>query len=192
MWRLGTGLAAAVLLVNGMALAETGPKLIPSRDVDITYRVTKPNEPAFKWRVRWKADTEMERVDGPGDSVVIVDHKTHDETLLNSKARTYVKVEAPSDNILDQAPDVPPVSQGQARVAGLACTDWAWSDQADQQQHTICVTDDGVRLRETVDGKTVLLAKSVKYRKLKEGTFEIPNSYEPSLSPGGPQGTSTD
>ncbi|HEX2941288.1 MAG TPA: DUF4412 domain-containing protein [Rhodopila sp.] len=187
-----TGLVAALLLVSGIAQAETGPKLIPTRDVDITYRVTRPNEQPFKWRVRWNAGSAMERVDGPGGSVVLVNHKTHDETLLNSKTRTYVKVDVPSDNLLDQAPDAPVTRQGNSRIAGLSCTDWAWTDNDDQQPHTICVTEDGVRLREIIAGKTVMLAKSVKYRKLKGKMFEIPSDYEPSLSPSGAQGTSTD
>lgn len=186
MWRAVTGMALAILLLNGVASAEPGPKLIPDRDVDITYRRTPPDEPAFNQRVRWQAGTQLERVDGPRNSVVIIDHRTHYETLLRRDTRSYLKLAVPAGGVLDPTPDVSWINKGQARVAGLPCTEWQWTSQEDDEGHSLCITDDGVLLRERVDGRTVLQARSVKYRKLNPGTFAVPDNYEPSLIPGGP------
>ena len=92
----------------------------------------------------------------------------------------------PVGSVLDPTPDVSWISKGQARIAGLHCTEWQWTSHEDDEGHSVCITDDGVLLRERVDGRTVLQARSVKYRKLKPDTFAVPDNYEPSLIPGGP------
>ena len=107
MWRAGTGLALAVSLLSGTASAGIGPKLIPDRDVDITYRVSRPDDPVFSRRVRWQANSQLERVDGPGNAVVIVDHRTHYETLLRSETHSYLKIAVPPDSVLDPNPTFP-------------------------------------------------------------------------------------
>ena len=185
MRRAGTGMALAVMLLSEVPSAQAGPKLIPDRDVDIGYRVSMPDEPAFNRRVRWQASSQLERVDGPGNAIVIMDHRTHYETLLRSENRTYLKIRVPPDGILDPSPDVPRTSTGQAKIAGLPCTEWNWTTPEDQKPLSICVTDDGVLLRERMDGHIVIQATSVHYRKLKPSTFAVPDNFEPSLAPGG-------
>lgn len=179
-------LALAACLSAGAALAPAGPSLIPSRDVDITYRVTLPNEAAFTRRVRWQAGTGLERVDEPGDEVSIIDHKTGYETLLRRRSHSFLKIALPSDSPLNPNPNVPRARSGQARVAGLSCTEWTWTDHEDGTTRSICVTDDGALLRETVDGHVVVRAKSVDYHKMKAAIFRVPESYEPALAPDGP------
>jgi hypothetical protein len=178
-----TGLALSLL--NGVASAETGPQLIPSRDVDITYRVSKPNAPTFSRRVRWQASTQLEREDGPGNTIIMVDHKAREQTLLRPETQSFLRVELPRDSALDQEPTGSPTRKGQMRIAGLSCTEWEWTDRGDGKSHRLCVTEDGVLLRETVDGRTVLQAKSVHYRKTKTSTFAVPTNYKPSLAPTG-------
>jgi hypothetical protein len=186
MWRAVTGVMLAALLSHVVASAEPGPKLIPDRDVDITYRVNPADEPAFNQRVRWQGDTHLERVDGPRSATVIVDHTTHYEILLRPETHSYLKLAVPAGSNLYPNADIARTNKGQAWVAGLPCTEWEWTAHEDNKTHSLCVTDDGVLLRETADGHIMLQAKSVKYRKLKPAIFTVPDNYEPSLIPAGP------
>jgi len=70
-------------------------------------------------------------------------------------------------------------------VAGLNCVDWSWT--VDTETHTACLTPDGVLLRLTVDGKTVMQAISVKYGRQSADLFQVPAGYQPAIAPeGGP------
>ncbi|MGA2128122.1 MAG: hypothetical protein ABSG76_18460 [Xanthobacteraceae bacterium] len=62
-------------------------------------------------------------------------------------------------------------------MAGLGCTDWSWTENG--QTRTLCVTPDGVLLRSTVDGKTVVQALSVSYHQQSADLFEVPRGYAP-------------
>jgi hypothetical protein len=52
-------------LLIGKAGAEEPTRLLPARDVDITYDVTLPSQSRVRERVRWLAGEQLERVDGP-------------------------------------------------------------------------------------------------------------------------------
>ncbi len=71
---------------------------------------------------------------------------------------------------------------GDSVVAGQACTEWSWTEDA--ATHTVCGTRDGVLLRLVVDGKTVIEANSVNYRQQPAEVFEVPADYAPTLEPG--------
>ena len=178
----------AGLLATSSAWGQNAPKLIPDQDVEIKYRVTRQDQPAFNRRVRWNAARALERADVPGNSVVSVDHNSLDETLLRSDTHSYLKIEVPKGSALYPDPDLQRTTGEQATVAGLTCTEWNWTGPNDGRPRSICVTDGGVLLRVTVDGHVVILAKSVRYHKIKPAIFEIPNNYVPSLAPDGPQG----
>ena len=69
-------------------------------------------------------------------------------------------------------------------VAGLHCTDWSWTEDAEAQ--TVCLTPDGVMLRLVVDGKTVMQALSVKYDRQPVELFRVQaRTGTPALAPGG-------
>jgi hypothetical protein len=82
----------ALLLVGSTVRAEE-PQLLPTRDVDVTYDVTRPKEPKIRERRRWLADEHLERVDGPDKSSTIFDVDKGEFTLLNPKTRTFRKLE---------------------------------------------------------------------------------------------------
>jgi hypothetical protein len=80
---------AIVLLVLGSPLhANERPQLVPSRDVDITYEVSKPEQRAIRERVRWLASERLERIDGSDKSVTIIDRNGGEVTLLTPRTRT--------------------------------------------------------------------------------------------------------
>jgi hypothetical protein len=175
--------AALALLVWSPLEAQTQPQLVPTRDVDITYTVTRAHGPAVRERVRWSAAEHLERVDGPDRSTTIFDRKSSEITLLIPGSRTYRKLEGARMLPIEPEKDAILTRGGEAKVAGLGCTDWSWTENG--QTRTACVTPDGVLLRSTVDGKTVVQALSVSYHQQSADLFEVPRGYAPALAPEG-------
>lgn len=179
-------LALSILLLGGvLARSEEAPQLRPSRDVDITYDVTRTNQPKIRERVRWLASQHLQRVDGPDKSTTIFDRNNNDLTLLIPRSRTYRKLEGEHRQPPEPGTGVKLKRGGDATVAGLHCTEWTWT--VDVETHTVCLTADGVLLRLIIDGKTVMQARSVTYARQPPELFEIPKDYTPALAPeGGP------
>ncbi len=177
--------ALALLLVGSSPRAAEQPQLVPTRDVDITYDVTRPQQPKIRERVRWSASEHLERVDGPKKSTSIFNRKANEITLIDGASRTYRQLEgAPRWPIEPEEGAV--LKRGpQSVVAGLHCIDWSWTE--DEETHTVCATADGVLLRLVVNGKTTVEARSVSYRHQPPELFEVPPNYAPALAPeGGP------
>jgi hypothetical protein len=186
----GMGLARSALattlvmvLSGGAAVAAEPPQLLPTRDVDIVYRITRPQQPKINEHVRWSAAQHRERVEGPDGSATIFDRDNHEITLISPKTRTYRQLEGEPREPVEPDKDAVLTRGGESKVAGLACTDWSWVD--DGGTHTVCATPDGVVLRLAVNGKIRVEARSVTYRKQKPDLFEVPPGYSPALAPEG-------
>jgi hypothetical protein len=179
--------ALALLLLGSPPRAEERPQLSPTRDVDITYKITQQRQKPITERVRWSAGEHLERVDGPNKSTSIFDHNARVDTLLNGASRTYRKLENAPRQLLEPEPGAALKRGNDSVVAGLPCTDWSWTE--DVEKHTVCVTADGVVLRLVIDeSKTVMEARSVHYAPQSAELFRVPPSYAPALAPegGGP------
>ena len=179
--------ALTLLLLGSPPRAEEQPQLSPTRDVDITYKITQQRQKPITERVRWSAGEQLERVDGPNKSSSIFDHNARVDTLLNGASRTYRKLENAPRQLLEPEPGAVLKRGSDAVVAGLPCTDWSWTE--DVEKHTVCVTADGVVLRLVIDeSKTVMEARSVRYASQPAELFRVPPSYAPALAPegGGP------
>lgn len=177
-------MAVLVVLLAGLASrAEEQPKLLPTRDVDVRYDVTRPQQPKVRERVRWLAGEHLERVDASGRSTSIFDRDAHVVTLLTPATRTFRKLDQAPRRPLEPEPDAALQRGAEAVVAGLPCTDWSWVE--DGEKHTVCATADGVILRLIVDGQTFIEARSVKYGPQKADLFRVPANYTPALAPEG-------
>jgi len=177
-------IAVLIVLLTGPACrAEEQPKLVPTRDVDVRYDVTRPQQPKVRERVRWLAGEHLERVDASGRSTSIFDRDAHVVTLLTPATRTFRKLDKAPRRPSEPEPDALLKRGGEAVVAGLACTDWSWTE--DGETHSVCVTADGVMLRLVVDGQTLIEARSVKYASQKADLFRVPANYTPALAPEG-------
>lgn len=178
-------LAALALLLAGPAPeAEEQPQLLPTRDVDISYDVTRPEQSKkIRERVRWLAGGHLQRIDGPDRSTTILDHSANEITLLTPARRTYRKLAGAPRRPLDPEPGTALKRGDEAIVAGLHCVDWSWTE--DVEAHTVCVTADGVLLRLVVDGKTIKEARSVNYARQGPELFQVPPGYTPALAPDG-------
>jgi hypothetical protein len=171
------------MLRSPVLAGDQTPPLLPTRDVDISYDVTRPQQPQIRERVRWLAAQRLQRVDGPDKSTTIFDHDKKEITLLSPKSRTYRKLEG--------TPRRPPEPEAGAElrrgstvvIAGLSCTDWSWTQDA--ETHTVCTTLDGVLLRLVIDGRTVMQARSVSFGPQAPPLFQIPRDYTPALAPEG-------
>ncbi len=173
-----------VLLVGCPSWADETPQLQPTRDVDISYDVTRPQQPKIRERVRWLAAEHLERVDGPDKSTTIFDRSADEITLLMPASRSYRKLVG-----VARRPPAPEAGAVLKRgdvvvVAGLHCTDWSWTGE-DLIVHVVCLTPDGVLLRLVIDGQTIMQARSVSYGSQRAELFQVPPDYTPALAPEG-------
>ncbi len=184
-WRqFGSAFCVAVLVFGYVAAAaEERPRLVPSRDVDIRYDVTRPQKPKVRQRVRWLAAEGLERVDVSGRSTSIFEHDAHAVTLLTPATRTFRKLDHLPRRPLEPEQGAALTRGADAVIAGLSCTDWSWVE--DGEKHTVCATADGVILRLVVDGQTFMEARSVKYAPQRIDLFRVPANYTPALAPEG-------
>lgn len=173
----------ALLLVGSAPRADEWPQLFPMRDVDITYDVTRPQEPKIRERVRWLASEGLERIDGSDKSSTIFDRDAHEITLITPANRTYRKLEGEQGRPPVPEPGTSFKRGNEAVIAGLRCVDWSWTDGV--ETHTVCATADGVLLRHVVDGQTVRQARSVSYGPQPAELFQVPPDYTPALAPEG-------
>ena len=137
---LQMNLARYILLVAALSLLAVGsplrsdeqqPQTTPTRDVDITYQITRPGQPVIVERRRWLASQQLRRVDGPDNYTTIFDQNTGEFTLLNAANHTYRKLEG-----LPRKPMLPQkgtkLKRGsESRIAGLNCIDWFWIDDTE-------------------------------------------------------------
>ncbi len=184
--RLGITGAVLSLLTATAAFAQSRPQLIPTRDVDVTYRVTQAGR-TLEERVRWLAAEQIQRVDSSGPVYMIVDHKTRRLTLVNTARRTVLAMAAPRQSPLDPAGDAAFGNAGQASVVGLPCTQWRMPAGGEKQ---LCVTDDGVMLRAQDAGTTVAEATMVRYGQADPASFQVPADFQnvppPAAAPAPP------
>jgi hypothetical protein len=181
-----TVVLALLLVESPLCAEEQPPQELPTRDVDINYQITRPDQPTIIQRRRWLASERLVRVDGSDKSATIYDRKAHEITVLNLANRTYLKLEGAPRLPLDPEKGEALTRGGEFVVAGLHCTDWSWTE--DVETHTVCLTPDGVLLRLVVDGKTVMQALSVKYGPQPAELFQVPPGYTPALASGGDPG----
>lgn len=183
---LPTVVLAVLLLGSSLPAEEQQPRELPTRDVDISYQITRPHQSTIIQRRRWLASERLVRVDGPDKSASIYNRDAHEITVLNRANRTYLKLDGAPRLPLDPEKGEVLTRGGESVVAGLHCVDWSWTE--DVETHTVCVTPDGVLLRLVVDGKTVMQALSVKYDRQPAELFQVPPGYTPALASGGDPG----
>ena len=164
------------VLVAHPALAQERPLLVPSRDVDIIYRVAGPDGP-LEQRLRWGVGIAKLRVDPPSPGVFLVlDLAAHRLATVRESDRTVLEVPSAATMLPGAASGGTFIRRGTAEVAGLACTQWATIDNGGHPT-LICVTEEGVLLRAAGDGRVLALATAVRYAPQGEAVFRIPADF---------------
>jgi len=122
------------LLAGSGSRAEEQPELLPTRDVDVRYDVTRPQQPKVRERVRWLAGERLERVDASGRSTSIFDRDAHVVTLLTPATRTFRKLDKAPRRPSEPEPGAALQRGAEAVVAGLPCTDWSWIEDGEKHR----------------------------------------------------------
>ena len=111
-------LVLALLLVGALAAADEQPKLLPTRDVEISYDVTRPQKPKVRERVRWLAAEHLERVDASGRATTILTTRPMRLRLLTPATRTFRKLDQAPRRPLEPEPG-PRLSAAPRRSSGI-------------------------------------------------------------------------
>jgi len=187
----GSVLALGLSVVSAAAQTEQ-PRLRPTADVDVTYRVTGPGAtPDGGWleqRVRWLASAQALRIDPPTKGFhVIIDYLAGRMSVVREVDRSVMEMAAPAGmaGLPGAAASAVYTRRGEDRVAGVSCTDWETADR--QGQRTLaCITADGVLLRARVGDRTLVSAIAVRYAPQDPAAFQIPPDYTRRKAGAGP------
>lgn len=171
-------LALSALLLATPALAADRPPTIPQRDVDVVYQVAQPAQggPVLTQRMRWSVASGLLRVDPPSPGLyMIVDYPAKRMSVVKPADQAVLDIPTAGPG-LPGAPAGTYTAQGSAVVAGLACTDWQTLDGAGQAT-VLCLTADGVMLRASQQGRTLLEATAVTYGRQDPAAFVPPAGF---------------
>ena len=155
-------LALALCLIATSALALDRPRIPPGVDAAVTYRTEGAADTVIPGgagrgpiRLFWSAATKRLRLEAEGrPQYLLLDIPGVEAHLLDTGLRSAVTLpikEREIDAILLTGAAM--TRRGDARIAGLACTDWAVHPP--RGEGTVCLTPNGVPLRAegTIDGK---------------------------------------
>jgi hypothetical protein len=186
--RISLGAAMLLLpLAAAPARSQDRPQTLPSRDVDITYRLGQINPATapgiIEQRMRWDVTGGRLRVDPPTPGLyVILDTRNHhmttgreaDHAVLELDGMGGANAPVPGSPPVDNG--IPFIREGESRIASLTCTEWETKDLAGAPA-LVCITDDGVLLRAVTAGRTVLEATKVTYGPIDPSVFQVPANY---------------
>ena len=201
-WRaalLPLALLPGVPLCPGSASAQRPDKpfVVPQRDVDVLYAIpaagglasaadaAATGGTAVGQRVRFSVDPARQRVDPPGSGTfMITDYAAGRLTVVQPQRRTAIVLPAPGPVL---APHGVRASGAYARlgdrvVAGTPCTDWSTPDGAGTPS-VVCLTDDGVMLRASQNGRVLLQAVRVTFAPQPAAVFAVPDGFRTEAAP---------
>lgn len=181
-------LAAVMAIALSLpAQAQEAPRLFPSRDVAVTYRVMSGG-PMQEIAIAWAAAARLMRIELPGMGYTIADF---------AGQKGFMVMQMPQPMVMDI-----PMAQAAAhmraletarftrlgadRVAGIACTNWR--HESSQGSGTGCFTDDGVMLRSQGAAQGMqggLEALNVTYGAQDVARFQRPAGAPSMQMPGG-------
>lgn len=173
-------LALGALLHAAAATAAERPPEMPTRDVDVTYRMAapRPDAPPLAQRMRWDVADRRLRVDPPSAGLyMIVDYGARRMSLVRGADRKVLDMEAGGRRLPGENAGAGFTRLGTAEVAGMGCTLWRTTDSAGQPVEA-CITADGVLLRARREGHTLVEAVSVAYGHQDPAIFAIPAGYQ--------------
>ena len=184
--RAALAFGGALAALPAVARAEDRPRIQPSRDVAVTYRVegdaasAVPGGIPGALRLSWDAAGQRLRAEPEGRTqAVIVDLRAHSVQMMDTVLRSAFTLPVRDADLEPLTLDGARLTRrGEEVVAGLPCTDWAV--QSPRGAGTVCLTADGVTLRAAgeVDGRRgAFTASSVSYGPQREGLFRVPPDY---------------
>jgi len=162
------------------------PRLVPTRDVTVTYILTRRDRGTLDVLVNIEAGGDRLRISSQELPVALVlDRRVGKGTILLPMLKAYQDIHL-GFNMTDAAlRGVHFDRQGRDRVAGRLCTNWT-AHARDGQAHA-CITDDGVILRgaaEDSHGEVgQVVATNVRYAPLSPELFIRPDGFTSQTLP---------
>ena len=183
---LHAALLAACLTLPSAVAAESTPRVLPSRDVAVTYRLAGPAADALpggapgELRRAWDAGGERLRAEADGRAqTAMVDLRAGAASIVDGRMRTALALPVREADVAALTLRGARLTRrGQEVVAGLPCTTYAVTAQ--RGTGTVCLTDDGVALsgQGVVNGRNgSFTATSVAYGAQPDSLFRVPAGY---------------
>ena len=172
-----TALAALTCLYAAPAAAQAAaqdrPPVLPTRDVDVTYRSEQGGQ-VLEQRSRFSTQAQRMRVDAPTPGVyTIMDYRNHVLAFVSDADRASLETATPPT-----PPQAPAYQRrGAAQIAGLACTEWEVRDSTGHAALT-CFTPDGVMLRARRGDQVLAIATRVAFAPMDPALFSVPATYQ--------------
>jgi len=176
-------LVALLLLTPIVAWADPRPATVPTRDVDVTYEMLRPNgtggEQLLTERMRWDVAHGRMRVDPPTTGVyVLLDMQSHRMLAVREAEHDYVDMKSGDATTMPGVGRNAPFHRlGTGTVAGVGCVEWDTRDSSGQPV-LVCLTSDGVLLRARDVSHTLIEARRVTYAPAEPGTFDPPSGFQ--------------
>jgi hypothetical protein len=157
------------------------PRLVPVRDVTVTYTVHPRDHAPIDVRVSIAAGGALLRITAEDlPTAFLVDRRAHLATILVPMLKMFTTVKIgeydPQDTVLRGAQFE---RHGTEMIAGRACTDW--TALSAQGSAAACITEDGVILRGRAANHHgelgTVMASTVVYGKLPPQLFERPPGF---------------
>lgn len=173
---------AALIVLAAPALADERPVIRPTRDVDVTYVATVGGT-AVKQRTRTAANAGLVRIDTPSPGLYMIVHRdAHTMDMVSQADRGVIQLPYDPARAGGAAENATYRRLGTDTVDGLACTEWATTDNAGRAV-AACFTADGVLLRARAGATTLVQATAVIYGPLAPSIFTIPADYTRRAAP---------
>jgi hypothetical protein len=172
-------------LALALAAAAPAPRLVPARDVTVSYEVRPHGHAPLAVRVAIAAGGERLRIIGDElPTSFLVNRDTETAAIVLPMLKTYTRVSIarydPAQTVLRGAD----FTRGRRdTIAGLGCTHW--QAHSAHGSADACITADGVILDGTVTsdrkgGFGEVRALRVEYGKLPAEIFAVPSNYTES------------
>lgn len=181
---------ALAMALPAMAAAQDAPRMTPSRDVAVTYRITADGGPqSVRWS--WLTGQQLMRMDvdgGPG--WLLLNMRDQSAVMVMEAQRMAMRL--PREQAAMMHPDSLRAGArftrvGTATVAGVGCT--TWRVDSPEGSGEACITEDGVLLRgRGGQGQGQLEATEVRYGGLDAGRFRVPDGIRVMEMPAGVPG----
>lgn len=178
MRRLALPFAMLLLAAQEHAALGDAPLLLPTHDVDVTYRAMAGTQ-ALQQRVRWSVATQSMRIDPPTTGVyVIIDYLTRRMSVVHDQEKSVVEMAAPAGvaGVPGSGAAGGFVRRGEAVVDGFGCVMWDTTDRIGKPAD-LCITNDGVLLQANAQGRTLVSAVKVQYAPQDPALFRAPSGY---------------
>ena len=160
--------------------AAAAPRIVPIRDVTVTYNVRPRDHAPIDVRVSIEAGGARLRITAENlPTAFLIDRPSHMATILLPMFKMFTTVPLGQDDPEQMLQNAQFERHGREMLAGRECTDW--TADSDRGHASACITEDGVILRAAAQNHHgdigSVLASTVEYGRLPSALFERPAGF---------------